>query len=209
MMLVQMTVSEFISELASESPAPGGGSVAALAGALGASLTAMVCRLTIGNAKYSVVDEQMRDVLAQTEEIKEKLTKLVDDDTTVFNQVMAAYRLPKETDGEIAVRSEAIQRALKEAALLPLLVAEHCLTVLELSKLALVSGNTNAASDASVSGAMARAGLVAALYNVRINAMSIKDEGFVSGVQRSAKSIKGRADELYKELEEAADSRIS
>ncbi|KYZ74950.1 methenyltetrahydrofolate cyclohydrolase [Anaerosporomusa subterranea] len=207
-MLVQQTVAGFIAELSSDSPAPGGGSVAALSGALGASLVGMVCRLTIGNAKYAAADVAMRGALVKVDELKDTLTRLIDKDTAVFNQVMAAYRLPKTTDAEKTNRSEVIQLALKEAAALPLSVAEHCLALLELSKQALVNGNANASSDAAVAGAMAHAGLAAALYNVRINAMSIKDEEFAVALQKSAKSLKSRADSMYKELEAAADVKI-
>lgn len=207
-MLVEMTVADFISELASDTPAPGGGSVAALSGALGAALAAMVCRLTVGNAKYAAVDQEMRSVLTKADVLKAVLTKLIDEDTAVFNQVMSAYRLPKVTDEEKALRSEAIQLNLKAAAELPLTVAEHCFALLELAKQTLDCGNANASSDAAVAGAMAHAGLVAALYNVRINAMSIKDTALKATLLQSAESLKSRADTMYRELESEADMKI-
>src|SRR5208283_992112 len=112
-MLTTKTVDEFIDEVASSSPTPGGGSVAALAGALGAALTAMVCNLTIGKKKYLGVQREMEEVLKQSDNLQASFVKLIDDDAEAFNTVMSAFDLPKETEEEKTKRAEAIQQATK------------------------------------------------------------------------------------------------
>ena len=125
-MLTEKAVSQFLDELASNSPAPGGGSVAALAGAAGAALASMVCNLTIGKKKYVDVQGEMVAVLQQTEALRNELAALIDKDTEVFNTVMAAYGLPKGTEQEQAARTAAIQEATKSATLVPLQVMTVC-----------------------------------------------------------------------------------
>ena len=133
-MLIQKTVKQFLDELASNSPAPGGGSVAALSGSLGAALTSMVCNLTIGKKKYADAENEMKRILTQSEELRKTFTQLIDKDTDAFNKVMEAYGLPKETDGQKALRSVAIQEATKEATLIPLGVMKHVVDALALTK---------------------------------------------------------------------------
>ncbi|WP_188398467.1 cyclodeaminase/cyclohydrolase family protein [Sporomusa sp. GT1] len=199
-MLIQMKITDFLEELGSNSPAPGGGSISALAGALGGALTAMVCRLTVDNSKYAEVQSEIQAILAEADRLSAKLTNCVDADTEAFNQVMAAYKLPKATDAEKAARSEAIQKAMQHAADLPLGVAECCLRVLAMSGRVLKIGNANAASDAAVAGLMAHAGLHGALYNVKINLGSIKDEKFVANTQTKVSAIIEEDKVLHQEL---------
>ncbi|HML32764.1 cyclodeaminase/cyclohydrolase family protein [Sporomusa sphaeroides] len=199
-MLIQMKITDFLEELGSNSPAPGGGSISALAGALGGALTAMVCRLTVDNSKYAEVQSEIQAILAEADRLSAKLTNCVDADTEAFNQVMAAYKLPKATDAEKAARSEAIQKAMQHAADLPLGVAECCLRVLAMSGRVLKIGNANAASDAAVAGLMAHAGLHGALYNVKINLGSIKDEKFVANTQTKVSAILEEDKVLHQEL---------
>lgn len=199
-MLIQMKITDFLEELGSNSPAPGGGSISALAGALGGALTAMVCRLTVDNSKYAEVQSEIQAILAEADRLSAKLTNCVDADTEAFNQVMAAYKLPKATDAEKAARSEAIQKAMQHAADLPLGVAECCLRVLAMSGRVLKIGNANAASDAAVAGLMAHAGLHGALYNVKINLGSIKDEKFVANTQTKVLAIIDEDKVLHQEL---------
>ncbi|CVK18746.1 cyclodeaminase/cyclohydrolase family protein [Sporomusa sphaeroides] len=199
-MLIQMKITDFLEELGSNSPAPGGGSISALAGALGGALTAMVCRLTVDNSKYAEVQSEIQAILAEADRLSAKLTNCVDADTEAFNQVMAAYKLPKATDAEKTARSEAIQKAMQHAADLPLGVAECCLRVLEMSGRVLKIGNANAASDAAVAGLMAHAGLHGALYNVKINLGSIKDEKFVANTQTKVSAIIEEDKVLHQEL---------
>ncbi|MBI3764928.1 MAG: cyclodeaminase/cyclohydrolase family protein, partial [Ignavibacteriales bacterium] len=118
-MLTEQSINKFLDELASGSAAPGGGSVAALSGALGAALMSMVCTLTVGKKKYLDVDAEMKTILTKSEELRRTFTTLIDQDTLAFNKVMEAYGLPKETDDQKALRTAAIQEATKEAALVP------------------------------------------------------------------------------------------
>jgi len=203
-MLMHLTVEDFMNELASGSPAPGGGSVSALAGSLGAALVSMVANLTLGKDSFKDREAEMHDVLAKATELKERLGRMVDEDTAAFHKVMAAYRLPKGNEEEKARRSEAIQEALKQAALLPLEVARHCLAVMELSKSVVNMGNPNALSDAAVSLLMAYAGLQGAVYNVEINLASIREQAFKNEVVAE----KGRLLEGGKRLAEEVRSTV-
>lgn len=207
-MLVDKTILAFTDELASNSPAPGGGSISALAGSLGAALTAMVCRLTIGNEKYESVQTEVQEILAKVDNLMKRLTQFIDEDTAAFNKVMDAYRLPKDTEEQKSIRSQAIQQAMENAASLPLSVAEHCLEIISMAQRAIIIGNTNAASDAAVAGLMAYAGLNGALYNVRINLPSIKNKQFVDTARNKVNQIKSKADAAYVELTATADKAI-
>lgn len=176
MNLVDLTLEGFTEEVASSSPAPGGGSVAAYAGSQGYALVAMVCRLTIGREKFAAVEGEMRELLDIAEDKGERLLSLVDEDTQGFKAVMDALSLPKSTDEEKAKRREAMEKATFKAAEIPLQTAKLCLEGLrEVPKL-LDGANPNALSDMGVAALMFKAGLDGALYNVRINAISLKTE---------------------------------
>lgn len=178
-MPAKKTLIAFLDELASSSPAPGGGSVAALAGALGAALTAMVCNLTIGKKKYAAVEGEMKKILAQAEEMRGLFTALIDEDTQAFNKVMEALGLPKETEPQKALRAAAIREATKEATNVPLEVMKHCIDALALTQQVAASGNVNSVSDAGVSAYMLHAAVEAAALNVRINLNNLNDSEFV------------------------------
>lgn len=178
-MPTKKTLTGFLDELASSSPAPGGGSVAALAGALGAALTSMVCNLTIGKKKYLSVEEEMKKILKDAEDLRAQFTTLIDKDTDAFNKVMEAFGLPKENDAQKALRSAAITAATKEATMVPLEVMKHCIDGLALAQKVAASGNKNSVSDAGVSALMLHAGCEAAALNVRINLNGLSDSDFV------------------------------
>jgi formiminotetrahydrofolate cyclodeaminase len=178
-MLTDKTVTQFLNELASNSPAPGGGSIAALAGAVGAALASMVCNLTIGKKKYADVQDEMQSVLQQTELLRKELTQLIDKDTEAFNSVMAAFGMPKGTDQEQAARSAAIQEATKAATLVPLGVMQTCEKALFHARAVAQKGNKNSASDAGVAALMLQAGCAGAALNVRINLGVLNDNVFV------------------------------
>lgn len=207
-MLLDMTLKTFLDELKSDSPAPGGGSAAALAGAIGAGLAQMVGNLTVKSDKYQSVQAEVQTLMPRLEDHIERLARYVDEDTEVFNRVMAAYRLPKVTDEEKAARSEAIQSALKQAALLPMTVAESCQEVLLLSKRMLEIGNVNAASDAAVAGRLAHTAMWAAIYNVRINLGSIKDQDFAAGMRKRTAALLERSEPALAALLKEADRII-
>ena len=178
-MLTEKTVSTFLDELASNSPAPGGGSVAALSGALGAALASMVCNLTIGKKKYWEVESVMKNVVHQSEKLRRTFAELIDKDTVAFNKVMEAYGLPKDGEQQAALRAAAVEAATKEAALVPLEVMKHVIDMLALTKVAAEKGNTSSVSDAGVSALMLHAAAESAALNVQINLKSIKDSEFV------------------------------
>ncbi len=159
----------FLGALASNSPTPGGGSVAALAGALGAALASMVANLTIGKKKYVDVEDDMKAALQKTEALRLELAQLIEEDAAAFGKVMKAMKLPKETDEEKAARKAAMQASLIDAATVPLAVMEKCVDVIRLSKGVAEKGNKNAVSDAGVAALMGRAGAHAARLNVLIN----------------------------------------
>ncbi len=207
-MLIDMTVKDFLAELKSASPAPGGGSAAALAGAVAAALAAMVANLTAGNDKYQAAQGEVAELLPQLEERLARLRRYVDEDTATFNAVMAAYRLPKATEEEKAARSLAIQQALQQAAALPMAVAECCREVLGMAGRMLAIGNANAASDAAVAGRMAHAAMWSAIYNVRINLGSIKDQAFAAGMRARIDAVLGQAEQAFAALTAAADEKI-
>ena len=175
-MLIDKKVSNFLNELASNSPTPGGGSVAALAGALGAALISMVGNLTVGKKKYEDVEEDIKKIISSSEKLRYELSQLIEEDVKVFNNFMATYKMPKETEDEKKIRAEMIQESLIKAAKVPLKVAYKCLDILSLSKEVAEKGNINVVSDAGVAVLMAEAALESAILNVKINLKMIKDE---------------------------------
>ena len=179
-MLVELSIQDFSEVLGSDSPAPGGGSVAALSGALGADLVCMVCKLSIGKQSLEPFEKELSDTLSKAQQLSESLLRRVDRDTEAFNGVMAAFKLPKGTDEEKKKRTEAIQRSYREAVLSPLSVARECLEVLTLAARLLGKSNENALSDLGVASQQANAGLEGAVMNVKINLPAIKDEAFKS-----------------------------
>ena len=176
--LVSMTVERFVDEVSSNSPAPGGGSVAALAGSLGAALAAMVANLTVGKAGYESAWAPLSSLAERAQQLKAALLRAVDDDTKAFDDVLAAMRLPKATDEQKAARAAAIAAAYEKATAVPLATARLCLQALELTEQAAASGNRNSTSDAGVGALLAKAGLDAALMNVRINLPSVLEGAF-------------------------------
>jgi formiminotetrahydrofolate cyclodeaminase len=180
--LVKMNIKMFLDELASNSPAPGGGSVAALSGALGAALSSMVCNLTKGKQGYEKVQDEIKELFQQSEELRKQLTELIDKDTEAFNKVMEAIKMPKETVEQKEHRQQIMQDAFKYAAEVPLETARKCMQILDVARILAKKGNKNSISDAAVSALMAQTGLQAAYENVRINLCSIKDTEYVHQV---------------------------
>lgn len=173
------SIEQFLDELASKSSTPGGGSAAAIIGAIGAALLSMVAGLTLGNKKYEQVCQQMEEILQRSEELRRELESMIQADVDAFTEVMAAYAMPKETGPEKAERSDAIQTALKTAADVPLDCAGICLQLIGLSEQVAGSGNRNVISDAGVAVLAAHAALRSAALNVYINLAAIRDTEFV------------------------------
>ena len=168
-MIKDMTIQTFLDELASKASTPGGGGGAAVNGAIGAALISMVANFTIGKKGYEDVQDEFTNILNESEDLRSKLTDAIKDDVDVFNRVMAAYGMAKETDEEKHLRTESIQAALKEATEVPLTCAKLCRQVIDLSESAAKKGNTNVISDAGVALLAGYAGLRSAALNVYIN----------------------------------------
>jgi formiminotetrahydrofolate cyclodeaminase len=171
-------IEPFLDQLASSAATPGGGSAAAIIGAMGAALVSMVCNLTIGKKKYAEVEGEMQDVLARTEALRTRLTGMIQDDVKAFDAVMGAYGMPKETDAEKAARDKAIQAALKLATDVPLACARAAREVIDLAAIASDKGNLNVISDAGVGVLAGYAALRSAALNVLTNARMITDKTF-------------------------------
>jgi len=201
MFLVDMTVKAFTEKLASSAPAPGGGSAAALSGALGAALISMVCNLTVGKAKYIEHEPLVRETLAKSDDLVAKLLDAIQKDTDAFDSVMAAFSMPKETDEQKAARSEAIQNAYKVAIASPEATAEYCLAVMKLAESLLGKSNVNAVSDLAVGATQAHAGIKGALANVRINLPSMKDAAYVAEKKSWAERLEKEAAVLLQIVE--------
>ncbi len=206
--LVSMKLSSFISELASSSPAPGGGSVAALSGALGAALASMVCNLTVGKEKYLKFQNEIKEVLKKSESLRKELTKLIDKDTQAFNDLMKAFKLPKETEKQLEVRSKAIQEGYKIAAGVPLETAKTSQEILDLAKVVAEKGNQSSITDAAISAIMAKTGVDAAILNVKINLKSIKDEKFVNNINAQLNELQKNTIKKTDEILKIINSKI-
>ena len=181
-----MSLEHFSAELASSSPAPGGGSASALSGAIAASLSSMVANLTLGKKGYEESYEEMIHVAQAADKLRKRLLCLIDIDADSFNDFLAAMKLPKVTDEEKAARSQKIQQALKTSALVPMEIAQISFDIFELADQVLEKGNANAVTDALVSAMLARTAVLGALLNVRTNLLSIKDEVFVAVMKAKA-----------------------
>ena len=191
----------FLDELASKSATPGGGSVSALMGAQSAALTSMVCNLTIGKPKYAEVEAEMQALLQKSEALREKLIGLIKADVDVFNRLMTAYGLPKETDEEKAARTEVIQAVLKAATQVPLDCARACAEAIDLSRCAANLGSIGVISDAGAAVMAGYSGLKSAALNVYINTGSLKDRYFAEAklleLETILKNAEGVVEETY------------
>jgi len=190
--LASKTITAFADEVSTESPAPGGGSVAALAGALGAALAAMVANLTVGKKGFESAWDGMADLAAKGQELKDFFLRAIDEDTRAFTAVMDASRLPKKTKDEAAAREKAIEKAMKEAALVPLRTLERTDEVVALAAEAADKGNPASVSDAAVAALCAQNAAEGAWFNVIINLGQIADEAFVRETRRRADEVLDR-----------------
>lgn len=199
-MLTNQKITDFLEETASGTPVPGGGSVSALSAALGAGLTEMVANLTVGKKGYEAVEDEMAETADSVRNLREKLVTEVDKDSNAYQDVLAAFKLPKDTQEEKERRAEAIQEAMKNAARVPLGVAYDALQVMDLAEKVIRSGNRNAASDGAVGTMMARTAVLGALFNVKINLASVKDQAFVEEMTREVEKIEKRVHEREAEI---------
>lgn len=193
MELKDLTVTGFCEITASDAPAPGGGSVSALAGTLAAALGEMVARLTVGKEKYAQVQPEMERLLEELPPVRQRLLEAIDRDSRAFDRYMAALTLPKGTHEEKEVRKNAMQEGLKEAAQVPLEVARAAVSLFPALELVVTRGNSNAVTDGMVGTMLARSAVLGALFNVRVNLGSIHDAAFVEKLDRETRTLQEQA----------------
>ena len=184
--LTDLTVKGLLDVTAGKDPVPGGGSISALSGPISAALTEMVAGLTIGKKKYAEVEEQMKQLVERVQKIRQQLVLDVDRDSEAYNVVFAAFQMPKDTEEEKAARSAQIQEATKIAANVPMEVARRVYSLLSDIEEVVANGNQNAVTDGCVAMMSARNAIIGALFNVRINLTSIKDEQYVADMTAEA-----------------------
>ena len=201
MKVAELKTAEFVDLLASDAPAPGGGSAAALEGALGAALTAMVCGLTVGKKKYAEFQELAEEAQKKATDLKARFVDVMDRDTEAFNVVSAAFGMPKETDEEKAARSAAIQKGLEGCTKTPFEMMELAVETLELTASILGKSNDSAASDLGVSALSLRAAVQGAWLNVLINIGSLKNKELAADYQAKGEALLAKAlplaDQIY------------
>ncbi|HSY77385.1 MAG TPA: glutamate formimidoyltransferase [Bacteroidia bacterium] len=207
--LQNLTISAFADKTASESPAPGGGSVSAYLGALGAALAAMVANLSAGKKGWEDKLDEFSDFAAKGQVLKQRLLKLVDEDTQAFNRIMDAFGLPKATDSEKSTRKEAIQKATRGAIEIPFTVMQKSLEAMHLAKAMVEKGNPNSVSDAGVAALCARSAVMGAHLNVKINAGGIEDKAWLDKVLAEADKVEKETLKLEKEILAQVDKIIA
>jgi len=206
--LAEMKLTDFIDEVSRESPAPGGGSIAALAGALGASLSSMVSNLTANKRGSDTVDKILNDAAEQCQQIKEALVKAIDEDTNAFNSYMNARRLPNKTAEEKKIREEAMQAGLKQAVMVPLNTAKQSLRAIEIAEVVAKNGNPNSITDVGVGAQSAYTGVLGGIYNVLINLKDIKDQKFVDEMRKTCAELKEKAQKKLNEVLSFVESKL-
>lgn len=192
-MLVDLTVKGFLDKTAGSDPVPGGGSVAALNGAIAAALGEMVANLTIGKKKYEDKEALMQKIAGEAAGLQKGFIKDIDEDSEAYNKVFDAFKMPKDTDEEKAARSRAIQVATRIAAEIPLGVAHRAAGMMDMLAQVAAEGNQNAVTDACVAMMCARSAVLGAALNVRINLSSLKDEEYVARVKVEVEQLEEEA----------------
>ena len=207
-MFKEQQLQTFLDQLASKASTPGGGSAAAIMGAMGAALISMVANLTVGKKKYEDVEAEMQGFLEQSEAVRTRLTGMIQADVDVFDKVMAAYGMAREIEADKEQRSQAIQAALKEATDVPLACAQLCADVIELCRPVAEKGNINVISDAGVAVLAAHAALRSAALNVYINIGGIRDEEFVNDRRRKLEFVLSGAGVATETIYELVKSKL-
>jgi len=200
MKLADLSIKEFLAKTASGSPVPGGGSIAALSAAIAASLAEMVANLTIGKKSFEATEEQMKDIAKDAADYRNDLMKDIDRDSDAYNDVLAAFKLPKDNEQEQNIRKQAIQKALKNASMVPLDVAKNAFKIIELAEEVIKYGNKNAVTDGAVAVMMARTAVLSALYNVKINLALIKDVDFVKRIRKDVTNLESEIEKKEREI---------
>ena len=208
MAFYEQTIEAFMQQLSSKAPIPGGGGASALVGALSASLTHMVAALTVGKPKYAAVEQQMQELLEQTEALTNEFLALMDEDAEAFEPLAQAYRLPKETEAERAEKSLRMEAALKSAVQPPLKIMETCQRALPLIALCAEKGSVVAVSDAGVAASLCRAALEGASLNVWINTQTMLDKDYAQQLNARAKNLLERAGAEAQKIYQDVSARL-
>jgi glutamate formiminotransferase/formiminotetrahydrofolate cyclodeaminase len=207
-LLARLSLREFANELSMDSPAPGGGSAAALCGALSASLSSMVANLTVGKRGYEKAWKDLKRAAARAQRLKDAYLQFVDLDARSFDRLMEAYRLPKASEEQKRERDAAVESAAKEATLVPFDVLSKSIDLLKLAKKVAQKGNRNSLSDAGVAGLTARAAAEGAYYNVRINLPNIQDGEFLSDIKKRSARLRKRVLRLASEINKMVEKEL-
>ncbi|MEN2984593.1 MAG: cyclodeaminase/cyclohydrolase family protein [Dictyoglomaceae bacterium] len=206
MPIINHSVEQFIMLLASKEPAPGGGSASALLGAIGSALSSMVINLTIGKEKFKDQEEFLLEILKESENLQKEFLNLIEEDTTAFNKVSRAYKMPKDTEEQKEARREALEKALKDATLVPLSIMEKGLSFLKLLEKCVGKTNPNVVSDIGVSALCMKSAIQGGWLNIIINLKYIKDEDFTREIKEKAKNLLLEgikiADQIYNQVEQ-------
>jgi formiminotetrahydrofolate cyclodeaminase len=206
--LDELTVQDFVRELSSANPTPGGGSVAALCGALGAALSAMVSRLTVGNERFKKAWSSMEEGMGAADELSGRFLELVQEDSDAYQGVMAAFQLPQETDTQRSSREVAVEEAMKKAATVPLQTLRAAEKLIHLAREAVQQGNPNAITDAGAALQLAGTTAAVAEYNVRINLSRIKNEAFIAECEKEVDDTLKRIGALVADVEGNANIHL-
>ena len=206
--LLNYNLREFANELSIDSPAPGGGSAAALCGAISASLSSMVSNLTVGKKEYENVQKEVKDFAVKAQALKDEFLLAVDLDTEAFNKLMDAFRMKKKTKEQKKERDQAIEEATKEATLVPFGVLKKSVEALSLAKEVVLKGNKNSLSDAGVAGLTAQTAAEGAYYNIKINLPNIQDTRFKAKMRKEAVSLKNKAAKLGQEIRDLMEQGL-
>lgn len=208
-MLINLTVKEFLDKVAGSDPVPGGGSIAALNGAIASALTTMVAGLTLGKKGYEEHEELMKHISELAEKQRQLFTEYIDRDSDAYNEVFGCFKMPKSTDEEKKLRSAAIQNATKHAALIPMEVARNAFELMGIIADVARLGNQNAVTDACVAMMSARSAVLGALLNVKINLGSIKDKSFVDSLAKEVGELEQKACQKERELLDIVNQELS
>ena len=204
--LANLTIAGFVDEVSRDTPAPGGGSIAALAGALGSALASMVVNLSIGKGEFDPQYDELCQLAEKAQAVKDELVRAIDADTEAFNEVIAGMRMAKDTAEQLALRSEVIRAGYKSAARVPLRTAELCRQVIDLCQAAANIGNMAVMSDAGVGALMALAGVQGAIHNVRINLPNTKDDDFIEQMNSKLGTLVSDSREICDAIQRQVES---
>mgnify|MGYP000265046626 CR=1 FL=1 len=205
MKFADMTCNEFVDKLASKSPVPGGGGVAALVGAIGTALSSMVCNLTTGKKRYAEFEVDIQDILKKAADLQQDLMEMIDEDAENFLPLSKAYGMPKDTEEERRLKEETLEKALKQACEVPIKIVKACYEAIKLHAELVDKGSRLAISDVGVGVQCLRAAIISGWLNIVININSIKDQDYVNKVREETENLVRQgampADKVYEQVE--------